>query len=64
MSWVLSPASQSSHHIPSTLSLEYVPNRLKMSLLLMVQGKSKVNLEEEEGTKQEECSFSDLLEYS
>lgn len=60
MSWVLCPASHSSRHIPLTLSLQYVPNRLRMSLLLTVQGKSKVNLEEKEGARQEECSFSDL----
>lgn len=63
-SWVLCPASHSSRHIPLTLSLQYVPNRLRMSSLLTVQGKSKVNLEEKEGRRQEECSFSDLLGYS
>lgn len=35
-----------------------------MSLFLTVQGKSKVNLEEKEGRRQEECSFSNLLGYS
>lgn len=31
---------------------------------LRVKGKYKVILEEEEGTKQEKCNFSDLLDYS
>lgn len=31
---------------------------------LIVKGKYKVILEEEEGTKQEKCNFSDLLDYS
>lgn len=64
MSQVLSPASHSSHHIPLTLSLQYFPNKLVMLSLLIVKGKSKVSLEEAEGTKQEECNFSDLLDYS